>query len=67
MLARDYGAIEMSRSGYEVILVRDCTAGMESCETQPTLSQTRNAILLLEMFGQYSVASDEIIAGLPHA
>lgn len=65
ILSRDYGTLKMSERGYEVILVRDCTTGMESPETQPTLGQTRGAILLLEMFGQYSVASDEIIAGLP--
>lgn len=65
ILWRDYGTMEMSRRGYEVILVRDCTTGMESAETQGTLSQTRGAILFLEMFGQYSVASDELIAGLP--
>jgi hypothetical protein len=54
----------MSNRGYAVILVRDCTTGMESKETQPTLGQTNNAILLLEMFGQYSINSGEIIAGL---
>lgn len=65
ILHRDYGTLAMSQRGYEVILVRDCTTGMESRETQPTLSQTHGAVLLLEMFGCYSVTSDEIIAGLP--
>ena len=65
ILSRDYGTIQMSNRGYEVILVRDCTTGMESRETQPTLSQTKGAILLLEMFGQYSISSGEVIAGLP--
>lgn len=65
ILVRDYGTLEMSRRGYEVILVRDCTTGMESPESQPTLAQTKGATLFLEMFGQYSIASDEIIAGLP--
>lgn len=64
ILSRDYGTMQMSNRGYEVILVRDCTTGMESKETQPTLSQTTGAILLLEMFGQYSVSSREVIAGL---
>lgn len=67
ILVRDYGTLAMSQRGYEVIVVRDCTTGMESSETQATLSQTRGAILFLEMFGQYSVASDDIIAGLPRA
>ena len=64
ILSRDYGTIQMSNRGYEVILVRDCTTGMESKETQPALSQTSGAILLLEMFGQYSVTSGEVINGL---
>src|SRR4051812_33215667 len=54
-------------SGYEVMVVRGCTTGMESRETQPALSQTRGEILFLERFGQSSDASDEIIAGLPRA
>lgn len=67
ILVRDYGTLAMSQRGYEVILIRDCTTGMESSDSQPTLAQTRGAILFLEMFGQYSITSDEIRAGLPHA
>ena len=63
ILSRDYGTIQMSNRGYQVILIRDCTTGMESAETQPSLAQTRGAILLLEMFGQYSISSQEIIEG----
>lgn len=63
ILSRDYGATQMSSRGYQVSLVRDCTTGMETRDTQPTLSQTNGAILILEMFGQYSVVSDEIVAG----
>jgi nicotinamidase-related amidase len=65
ILVRDYGTLEMARRGYEVVLVRDCTTGMESRQSQPALSQTNGAILFLEMFGQYSVTSDELRAGLP--
>jgi nicotinamidase-related amidase len=64
ILTRDYGTLQMRTRGYEVILVRDCTTGMESKETQPTLSQTNGAILFLEMFGHYTVASGDVIAGL---
>lgn len=63
ILSRDYGTMQMSSRGYQVILVRDCTTGMESAETQSTLAQTNGAVLMLEMFGQYSVASQEIIGG----
>ncbi len=64
ILSRDYGTLQMSNRGYEVILVRDCTTGMESRYTQASLSQTTGAILLLEMFGQYSIGSDEVKMGL---
>jgi hypothetical protein len=54
----------MSRRGYTVVIVRDCTTGMESADTHDSLGQTNNAILLSEMFGRYSVTSKELIAGL---
>ena len=63
ILSRDYGTIQMRNRGYQVTLIRDCTTGMESPETQPSLVQTRGAILQLEMFGHYSITSDEISAG----
>ena len=64
ILLRDYGTIEMSNRGYEVVLVRDCTTGMESFETTDQLWQTRAAIQFLEMFGKYSITSNELIHGL---
>ncbi len=66
ILFRDYGTVAMALRGYEVILVRDCTTGMESRDTHATLGQTQGAILLLEMFSGYSTTSAEILAGLPH-
>jgi nicotinamidase-related amidase len=65
ILERDYGTLQMGYRGYSVVVVRDCTTGMESKETQPTLGQTNGAILFLEMFGHFSVTSDDIISGLP--
>jgi len=65
ILLRDYGTLEMSRRGYEVIVLRDCTTGMESAETRDGLWQTRGAVLFLEMFGRYSLTSEELLAGLP--
>ena len=65
ILLRDYGTLEMSKRGYEVLIVRDCTTGMESAQTHQELGQTRGAVLFLEMFGRYSVTSGELIAGLP--
>jgi nicotinamidase-related amidase len=64
ILHRDYGTLEMAKRGYEVVIVRDCTTGMESPETQAGLWHTRVAIQILEMFGKYSISSGELIAGL---
>ncbi len=65
ILQRDYGTMDMHDRGYEVIVLRDCTTGMESFETQDGLWQTRGAILFLEMNRKYSILSDELLAGLP--
>ena len=64
IINRDYGTIRMRDRGYRIILVRDCTTGMESKDTQATLAQTNGAILFLEMFGCFTVTSDEIISGI---
>ncbi|MBC8869741.1 MAG: isochorismatase family protein [Planctomycetes bacterium] len=65
ILQRDYGTMAMHTRGYEIIVVRDCTTGMESFETQDGLWQTRGAILFLEMNRKYSILSKELLAGLP--
>ena len=67
VLMRDYGTVEMAKRGYGIVILRDCTTGMESPETHDELWQTRGAILFLEMFGKYSLTSEELIAGLPGA
>ena len=64
IINRDYGTIRMRDRGYRIILVRDCTTGMESKDTQSTLAQTNGTILNLEMFGCFTVASDELIKGV---
>ena len=64
ILLRDYGTLRMSERGYDVIIIRDCGTGMESFETQDELWQTQGTILFLEMFGRYSVTSEDIINGL---
>jgi nicotinamidase-related amidase len=65
ILQRDYGTMKMHARGYEVIVLRDCTTGMESFETREGLWQTRGAILFLEMNRKYSILSEEFLAGLP--
>jgi nicotinamidase-related amidase len=63
MITRDYGALQMNNRGYQISVVRDCTTGMESKDSQAALQQTNGALLFFEMFGQYTVSSDEIING----
>ena len=63
MITRDYGALQMNYRGYQVSVVRDCTTGMENKQTQAQLQQTNGALLFFEMFGQYTVTSDEIVSG----
>ena len=55
----------MNRRGYECVLLRDCTTGMEAPDTQAELLQTREVIRMLEMFGAYTITSDDLVAGLP--
>lgn len=64
ILSRTYGTVNMGLRGYKIVLVRDCTTGMETKESQPEMQQTNGAILLLETWGHYTVTSDEIVNGL---
>lgn len=63
MITRDYSPLAMSKKGYEIILIRDCTTAMESAATHESLAQTKNSILFFEMFGQYTVTSLELTEG----
>ena len=64
IVMRDYGTLRMKERGYDVILVRDCTTGMETHETKPDLVCTRGQIASLEQFGVYTVTSDQLVAAL---
>lgn len=63
ILSRTYGTVNMGLRGYGIVLVRDCTTGMETNESQPELRQTDGAILLLETWGHHTITSDEILGG----
>lgn len=63
ILSRTYGTVNMGLRGYKIVLVRDCTTGMETKESQPEMLQTNGAILLLETWGHNTVTSDEIVSG----
>ena len=64
IINRDYGTIRMRDRGYKIILVRDCTTGMESKDTRATLTQTNSTILNLEMFGCFTVTSGDMMNGI---
>ena len=64
VLLRDYGTLAMRDRGYEVLMIRDCTTGMESYDSQADLRQTEGTILFLEMFRTYSITSDEVIGAM---
>lgn len=64
IVMRDYGVWAMHSRGYEIILVGDCTTGMETHETQPDLVCTEGQIATLEQFGVYTMLSEHIIKAL---
>jgi len=64
IIMRDYGTHAMMGRGYHVLLVRDCTTGMETHETKEQLMCTRGTIASLEQFGVYTVTSDELTDAL---
>jgi len=64
MVMRPYGTYAMMGREYNVILVRDCTTGMETHEGKAELVCTRGAIASLEQFGAYTVTSHQLIAAL---
>lgn len=61
MLNRDYGMKAMSKRGFEIILARDATTGVEYAHTQEILSQTAAAITIEESNIGYSVTTAELL------
>ena len=64
IVMRDYGVFQMLHRGYQTILVRDCTSGMETHETRENLTCTRGQIASVEQFGVYTVSSEHVIEAL---
>jgi nicotinamidase-related amidase len=64
---RTYGLPAMVARGYDGILVRDCTTGMETADTAADMACTRGAIASFEQFLGYTVTSDQLIAALEGA
>lgn len=63
VVARDYGMRAMQQRGYNVILLRDCTTGIEAYDTLETMALTRAAILEVEMLLGFTSTSESLIAG----
>ena len=50
ILERDYGTRQMAYLGYQIILLRDCTTGLETSETIGTFEQTKASVHNLEFW-----------------
>lgn len=61
---RSYGIPQMLNRGYQCILLRDCTNGMETHETHDDQTCLRGCIAFLEQTGLYTLTSEQFIAAL---
>jgi nicotinamidase-related amidase len=62
VLFRDYGMVAMARQyGYEVILVRDATTGIETAETADGLKLTEGVVGITEHILGYSTTSGSLM------
>ena len=65
MIERNYGMLEMlRRGGYNIILLKDCTTGMETHETREGLLCERGIVATLEQIGIYTMTSNDLIDAL---
>jgi nicotinamidase-related amidase len=62
ILYRDYGMVAMSGRGYNLILVRDATTGVEFHDTVDTLAATEICVREIETKYGWSTTTDAIIA-----
>ena len=67
MLNRDYGMKLMSKRGFEIILARDATTGVEYAHTLATLGQTAAAITTEESNIGYSITTSELLEAFEKA
>lgn len=61
ILGRDYGVIAMSRMGYNIILVRDATAGLEFHDTYETMAATEMAIRDIEVKSGWTTTTESFL------
>ena len=60
---RDYGMRAMSRRGYDIVLVRDCTAAIEVADSVDDLRLTAAAVQDVETAIGYSIDSEKLRQG----
>ncbi|MEI6502150.1 MAG: isochorismatase family protein [Armatimonadota bacterium] len=63
VVGRDYGMRAMHGRGYNVMLLRDCTTGIEAYDTVGDMALTRAAILEVEMLMGFTSTSESLIEG----
>ncbi|MCE5239147.1 cysteine hydrolase [bacterium] len=64
VLARDYGMRAMHHRGYNTILLRDCTTGIEAHDTVGAQALTRAAVLEAEMLLDFTADSQDLRAAI---
>lgn len=62
VLLRDYGVLAMEQAGYNIILLRDATTGVEFHDTVHDLAATRIAVREIETKHGWSAASADFVA-----
>jgi nicotinamidase-related amidase len=62
ILYRDYGMLEMARRGYNLILLRDATTGVEFHDTVASLAATEMTVREIETKQAWSAGTEEFIA-----
>ena len=61
VLYRDYGTRAMGQRGYNIILLRDCTIGIEGCDTEEDMALTRTAVHSIELMTGHSTTAEQLI------
>lgn len=64
VLARDYGMRAMHHRGYNTILLRDCTTGIEAHSTAAEQNLLRAAILEAEMLLGFTASSADLMSAI---
>lgn len=64
VMGRDYGMRAMHHRGYNTILLRDCTTGIEAHDTVAEEGLKRAAILEAEMLLDFSAHSHDVLAAI---